>query len=269
MPKLRTEGDPRAVRAFHANKGIEAWYRDQLQALLARANADMLRMIRAAYEETPPGSIMAQDARNPTVNVRRTLKAWGDKWIARFDKKSAELAEKFVGKSGRATDMQMRAALKSAGFTVKFKPTPAMVESYSALLAENVGLIKSIPSNYLLDVQGSVWRSVMRGGDLGTLTKEIQSKYAIGHRRAAFIARDQNNKAKAVLENTRRLELGMTQAMWRHSGGGKVPRPEHVAFSGKVYDLKKGAFLEGKWVWPGSEPNCRCTSRAIIPGVEY
>jgi uncharacterized protein with gpF-like domain len=64
----------------------------------------------------------------------------------------------------------------------------------------------------------------------------------------------------------RQKELGITKAIWVHSGGGKHPRPEHVAFSGKEYDVEKGAYLEGKWTWPGFEINCRCTSRSVIPG---
>jgi hypothetical protein len=70
------------------------------------------------------------------------------------------------------------------------------------------------------------------------------------------------------MENVRRLELGLTEAIWMHSGAGRSPRPSHVAFSGKRFKLATGAFLDGKWVWPGSEPDCLCTSRAIIPGFE-
>jgi len=78
------------------------------------------------------------------------------------------------------------------------------------------------------------------------------------HRRAALIARDQSSKASAVIENTRRKELGITQAIWQHSGGGHVPRPLHVK-AGRdklVFDLDKGAYIDGKWILPGTEINC-------------
>ncbi len=96
----------------------------------------------------------------------------------------------------------------------------------------------------------------------------MEETYGVTKRRAAFIARDQNNKATAVFERTRHVEIGVTEAIWLHSAGGKVPRPEHVAFSGKKYDIRKGAYLEGKWTWPGVEINCRCVSKPVIPGFE-
>ena len=92
--------------------------------------------------------------------------------------------------------------------------------------------------------------------------------YGVSYDRAASITRYQCNMARAVMENTRCLELGITQAIWQHSGGGKAPRPSHVAFSGKRFKLATGAYLDGKWVWPGSALDCLCTSRAIIPGFE-
>ena len=67
----------------------------------------------------------------------------------------------------------------------------------------------------------------------------------------------------------RQVELGITEAVWRHSGAGKKPRPKHVAASGKRYDVAKGMKIgdKGQWVLPGEEINCRCTSESILPGI--
>ena len=255
------------MRAIHANRGVEAFYRVQLQKLLKSMNDSMVVHLEAAWKAAPPSIGFGQDASSATT-LRKALSKWGDRWLAKYNRAATELAKKFASRAFSTTDNAMRKALADAGFTVPFKPSAASAEAYRGVIAENVALIKSIPQQYLKDVQTGVWQSAMRGGDLKTLTDEIKSKYGIAHRRAAFIARDQGNKAKATIENVRRQELGITEAVWQHSGGGKVPRPEHVAFSGKRYKLAKGAYLEGKWVWPGTEPNCRCTSRAVIPGFE-
>jgi uncharacterized protein with gpF-like domain len=164
----------------------------------------------------------------------------------------------------------MQASLKNAGFAVPFKQTDAMRHGYAAVVAENVSLIKSIPTQYLGDVQKQVWKSVQSGHDLATLTKGLQDKYKITFDRAKLIARDQNAKAHAVIEAARRQELGITQAIWVHSGGGKEPRPSHVEAGAKglVFDLSKGAYLDGEWVLPGQAINCRCTSKAIVAGWE-
>jgi SPP1 gp7 family putative phage head morphogenesis protein len=195
------------------------------------------------------------------------LAKWAKKWTGRFDRMSLSLAKKFTGRAFQATEFSMRAAFKRAGFVVEFKPTRASLQAYRAVAAENVGLIKSIPTEYLTDVQAKVWESVKSGADMSTLSQGLRETYDVTTKRAALIARDQNNKAKAVIENTRRQQLGIKQAIWQHSHAGKVPRPTHVRMNGKTFDLDKGMYdsHEKKYVWPGQLINCRCTSRAIIP----
>lgn len=257
----------------HANLGIEAAYRKKLQALIAEMSNSVIYWTRSTWKKNPPLASIAQDRmgyRQPLIDLRRTMDRLARHWQKRFDELGPELAKVFVDGATATTDAAMMASLKNAGFSVKFQMTQAAKEGYQAVLQENVGLIKSIPSEYLTDVQQKVWGAVKSGHDLETLTKGLQSDYGVSFRRASLIARDQSNKAKAVIENVRRKELGITQAIWQHSGGGKEPRPDHVkAGQDKlVYDLDKGAYIGGKWILPGTEINCRCTSRAIIPGFE-
>lgn len=264
MPKLKRKGIK--LRAVYANRGVEAWYRARLQCVMREMAQSMLVHIRAAYNNSD--NPLASDAPNSTYLLRKALEKWGGLWTRKLNKMSLDLADQFAKRAGKITENQVGQAFREAGFTVKFRPTEASVAAYKTIAAEQVGLIRSIPQQYLTAVQTKVFTSVMKGADMATLTAELQQAYGVSHRRAALIARDQNHKAKAVIENTRRQELGITQAIWQHSGAGKEPRPEHVAFNGKVFDLAKGAYLEGKWTLPGMEINCRCTSRAIIPGFD-
>lgn len=271
---VSTTKKPVKLDAIHPNEGVEAAYRKKLQALAAEMSKSFIYWTRAAWKKDDP--VMAQD-RHPrhipntsgaVVDLRKTMQRLGKHWQDRFDSLSNELAEVFVSGATATTDAAMMAALQRAGFTVKFQMTQAAREGYQAVLQENVGLIKSIASEYLTEVQGDVWRAVSQGYDLQALTNKLQESYGVTHRRAAFIARDQSNKAKAVIENVRRQELGITTAIWQHSGAGKEPRPSHVAANGKPFELAKGMFLDGEWVLPGQAINCRCTSRAVIPGFE-
>lgn len=214
---------------------------------------------------------VAQDAKPSLPGLlERALARWGGLWTRRIEAASTKLAWNFAAKNRNATDAGVKRVLADAGFTVKFKPTTRSVSAFEAVVAENVGLIKSIPAEYLADVQASVWQSVMAGSDLSVLTNTIQEKYGIAHRRAAFIATDQNHKAKAAMEKARRLELGITTAKWKHSHAGKVPRPSHVKMDGKDYDIATGMYDSAiqKNTWPGVEPRCRCTDQAKVPGFE-
>ncbi len=227
-------------------------------------NRSLVYWLRSAYRKNP--SKLAQDS--ATSELRRAMRKLARRWQARFDVLAINLGEYFATAVSNRVDGSLAKMLRDGGFTVRFKTTGFQRDAYQALRAENVGLIRSIAQQHLAQVESLVMRSVMGGRDLGTLTKELEERYGVTKRRAALIARHQNNIGTSTLLRARHVELGVTKARWLHSSGGKVPRPEHVAFSGKTYDIRKGAFLEGKWTWPGVEINCRCTSIPIIPGFD-
>lgn len=210
---------------------------------------------------------MALDA-SPARELRAIMRKLSRRWLSRFDDVAPALAEYFAQSAGERVDAELKRILRDAGFAVRFKMTRAQNDALQATIGENVGLIKSIAEQHLKRVEGDVMRAVQDGRNLGQLTKDLQEGYGVTRRRAGFIAKTQNNMATATLTKTRQQELGVTKARWLHSAGGKHPRPEHVAFSGKTYDVAKGAFLEGRWTWPGREINCRCVSVPIIPGFD-
>lgn len=270
MPQLRANPPPNSrkpvtLRAIHASAAVHDWYFAELDGWIAVMRDDVQRAVLAAYGSLEPQE-MAHDAANPSILLRAALRKWGGLWVSRFDKLSLDMGQAFARKSFTITQAQMRAALKEAGFTVKFSPTPGSRAAYQAVIAEQVNLIKSIPAEYLKAVESKVWNSVMKGGDMHALATDLRKTYGVTRDRAATIARDQNNKAKARIEKTRREELGIEEAYWQHSAGGKVPRATHVAMSGKRYRLSQGMYdsAVGQYIMPGELPNCRCTSRAII-----
>lgn len=207
----------------------------------------------------------AQDA-SPADTLRAAMRRMGRLWQRRLDKLAPELAAFFATAAAERASGQMASMLRKAGFTVKFSVTPTVKDILDATVGENVSLIKSIAAQHLTNIEGAVMRSVTAGRDLSTLSNELKDVYGVTRRRAANIALDQNNKATAAITRARQEELGITEAIWQHSRAGKHPRQSHLAFDGHRYDVKKGAFLDGKWVWPGTEINCRCTSRSVIPG---
>ena len=136
-----------------------------------------------------------------------------------------------------------------------------------SIIVENVNLIKSIPQHYLTEVQGLVQRSVQNGRDLGYLTEELQKRYGITKRRAATIARDQNDKATESLSRARLQSLGVTKGIWMHTSAGKTYRHTHVEMNGKEFDLSTGLYdsAVGREIFPGELVNCRCTFRPLLP----
>ena len=224
--------------------------------------------LTAAYRKDPPRMAalveQAQDA-SPSAKIKKILDELARRWTKRFEDYAPKLAEAYLQGMFKASDSAFRQALKEAGWSVEFKMTPAVRDAFNASLEENVGLIRSIPEKYLQQVEGTVMRSYAAGRDLSTMVKELKQLYPAASHRAELIARDQSNKANAVVNRARQMELGITEAIWMHSHAGKNPRPDHVAANGKRYKIAEGCKISGEYIQPGFAVNCRCTSRAILP----
>ncbi|QPF88151.1 phage head morphogenesis protein [Bradyrhizobium genosp. L] len=229
--------------------------------------ASYLYWVKATYRANEPA--IAQDE-TPAVALKRRISRLGAQWTKKFDQAADDLAKWFAEAASKRSSAALRSILKKGGFSVEFKLTPAVRDILQATIAENVSLIKSIPSQYLTNVEGLVMRSVTAGRDLAQLTKDLQEQHGVTRRRASRIALDQNNKATAAITRARQVDLGITEAIWVHSGGGKHPRPTHLKAGRErtKYTIKDGWYdpAVGKNIWPGELVNCRCVCRAVVPG---
>lgn len=250
------------VGAVHPNAGLAARYQRKLDALIAEMQADIDHTLAMTWAEKR----IAMDA-SPAVTLRAVMARLGRVWQGRFDKAAPELAGYFATAMRERSDATLRAILKRAGTSVEFRMTRAMSDAYQAAIGEQVGLIKSIASQHLSDVQGLVFRSVSAGRDIGGLTADLAARYDITRKRAALIAKTTNNQATATFVRQRQIELGV-KTIWRHSAGGREPRPSHVANNGREYDPKTGWWDpdEKAWLLPGQAINCRCVSVSRIAG---
>lgn len=257
---------PKTVKSVKPNAGIENAYAKALKKIIDEMQKSATYWVTAQYRKAPPRvAEIAEDAASPSAQMQKRLTEIADGWKKRFEEVGLKISELYVKDMFKTADSAFMKSLKGAGWSVKFQITPAMRDALNSSVEANVELIKSIPDQYFLDLQGSVMRAYSTGRDLETLTKEIREIYPVTKKRAEFIARDQTNKATSVASRTRQLELGIEEAIWMHSGAGKHPRPEHVKANGERFNLKTGMLIDGKYIFPGEEPNCRCTSRPVLP----
>lgn len=266
---------PVTVAPVRPNLGHEAAYLAALERMVDAMQKSITYWLRAAYRSKPPE--MAADelvvpAGSSAMVMRKAMARMSRRWQQRIDDAAPELAKWFAMTAADRSDKALQSIMRKAGISVRFKMTAPMNDVMQATIGEQVGLIKSIASRYLSEVEGRVMRSVAAGRDVKGLMEELEEQYGITKRRAALIARDQNNKATASMNRVRQTSLGIKKAVWVHSAAGRNPRPSHVKAGADkvVYDVDKGWFdpAIGKWIWPGTEINCRCVSRPIIPGFE-
>jgi SPP1 gp7 family putative phage head morphogenesis protein len=271
-PLTSPTGRAATLAAVHPNAGLTALYRRKLDALIDAMHKSLVRWLLAQYRATPP--LMAADDDYGTFGPARSLTdemaELGARWASRFDEAAPELARWFATAAKERADGALAATLRNAGMTVRFTLTPEARDVMQATIGQNVALIKSIAAEHLAEVEGAVMRSVAAGRDVGTLAKELEARFGVTRRRAAFIARSQNGMATATITRVRQTELGVTTALWLHSGGGRHPRPSHRAMTGKPYEVSRGWFDpdERQWIWPGVLPNCRCVARSVVSGLD-
>lgn len=258
---------PLRLKPIHPNKGLEVDYRRRLLRLVDALHLSIDRWLEKDYKALWPKIDQAQDA-SPGADLTRAVRVLRRRWETQFGVAAQQMADWFAQETKDYTDGRLMKILKDAGIAIEFSVPSELQTALTAMVEENVSLIKSIASENLTQVESLVMRSVRYGRDLQTLKDELQKRYGITRRRAILIARDQNNKATGNILKLRQQQFGITKAIWRHSTAGKHPRPEHVAADGKEYDVEKGMYLEGKWTWPGYEINCRCVSIPVIPGLD-
>lgn len=261
MPRQRT------LNPVRPNVGIEAEYRRRLEAIIEELHRSLQRWVLAAYRRETPE--MAQDdspARALTAVMRRLFR----RWQRRYDDLAPDLAKHFATTVAKRSDAALQLALRRGGISVHFKMGRAANDVLQATVQENVSLIRSIAQQHLAQVEQMVMRSVQSGRDLAYLNDALQHQLGVSKRRARLIARDQNNKATAAIQRVRHTELGIAEAIWIHSGGGKHPRPSHVK-AGRdraKYSISEGWYDpdERKRIWPGELINCRCVARPVVIG---
>ena len=248
------------------NIGIEVAYRKQLRSLVDEMAVSYEHWLSMRYRQHPPA--LAQDA---TVDeLKAELRTLGKRWRKRFDDAAPKLAKWFLQKVNRRSDRVLQRILKDAGYTVKFKTTPAMKDAIDGALAENVGLIRSIGQQYHSQVETLVMRSVASGRDLAPLVRDLKKRFKITRARAELIALDQNNKATSEMMRARQTSVGIEEGIWLHSHAGKKPRPTHFANHGNRFNLAAGWFDPDprvrEHILPGQLINCRCTWRPVVKG---
>ena len=266
MPVAARPRKPRPLPPVRPSTGFGEAYRASLDSLVRRMHDSVVYWLSARYKQNEP--VIAQDEL-PAVALRREIRKLGRRWQTAVNGSAPQLAAYFAQNAGRRSDKKLAAILRKGGISVQFKLTRGVRDVTQAAIAENVALIRSIPQEYFKAIEGHVMRSVATGRDLASLTDKLEETYGVTRRRAAFIARDQNNKATATITRARHLEVGIRKAIWLHSRGGKTPRPRHLAFNGQEYDIAKGAPVgddDGNFVHPGEEINCRCVSKPIVIG---
>ena len=258
------KGDP-----IQHNAAVAVRYVGVVQALTAQMTAQTKREVLRLFKTDAAASHFGQDA-TISSQSRILMNALANRFSDLFAKKAKPLAEGMVRDADRAGVKALHSSLLklSGGMSLKTSlASPGLNEITKAVVAENVGLIKSIASEYLQKVEGAVMRSITTGNGLQDLIPALEQYEGQTHRRAKNIALDQTRKAYNSINRGRMEALGVKKFMWHHSGGGAHPREDHVDMDGEIYRFDNLPVIDkrtGERGIPGQAPNCRCVMSPVF-----
>jgi uncharacterized protein with gpF-like domain len=158
------------------NAGVEDWYMKELARLTAAISETALLEIEKLFRAEGQALGYSEDA-SLSSQARITMNSLRRSFARLFARKADDLADGMIRRASRANAAGVHASLKelSGGLAIKTNFISGKLgETLKAAVAENVGLIRSIPQEYLTRVEGAVMRSITTGNGLADLVPELR-----------------------------------------------------------------------------------------------
>lgn len=251
------------------NAGVEVRYRQQLQAMVSKMTATVKKRLETFFDKPVAKEYYATDdsissqARVLTNQLTREFEQL-------FGRHAKPYAKQMAKSSAQASKTNLHASLKemSGGLSLQTGIlTSDLNDVLAATVTENVALIKSIPQQYLKNVQGAVMRSITTGNGYADLVPFLAKQEGMTMRRAHLIANDQTKKAYNNINRERMQAVGVKQFEWLHTGGEQKPRPLHEELSGQTFSFDDLPVIDentGETGIPGQLVNCGCRMVPVI-----
>ncbi|VVD29169.1 phage head morphogenesis protein [Paraburkholderia dioscoreae] len=144
---------------------------------------------------------------------------------------------------------------------IRYAPTGQVMR---ALLAEQVGLIQSIPREAARRVHRLTLEGIQNSTRASSIAEEIIASGDVAKSRALLIARTEVTRTATTLTQARATHIGSDGYIWRTAGDGDV-RPSHREMNGKFVKWSEPPTLDKLTGHAGCTPNCRCYAEPVIP----
>ena len=252
------------------NASVASRYERSLRRLIAQMTNEVMLGVRALFADPHPADTFALDA-SLVTQAEHLLTGLQFKFGNLFATHSKSLALNMLQDNSDASESQIKSSMSELAEGLSLNTgaiTAELGDVFKASVAENVALIKSIPSKYLDQVNGEVYRSISNGNGLSDLVPALRKYKMITERRARLIAHDQVRKSFANINRIRLSKMGVKKFEWVHSFGDTTPRPLHLnVLNGKVFLMSDPPIIDtktGERGFPGQLINCKCRMRPII-----
>lgn len=140
----------------------------------------------------------------------------------------------------------------------------------TANIAKNATLIKSIPSEFIKDIETQIYNGISSGSTYKTIeqkilgTDGITSSFGKLENRIKLIARNEVSSINGQINMQRLKSVGVTKFIWQTSNDERV-RDSHADLDGQTFSWDALPTNErGEEISPGTDFNCRCVSVPVF-----
>lgn len=236
-------------------------YNRKLQQIVKLVRADVDAEIVPVIKQQAPEYVADAWTDVITAALRRLL----TRWTSPFAQKQAEqIAADFVR---TAADDNLR---RQKSFGIDLYGGDRQLQDYlQAAAFQNAQLIKSIPAQYLEQVQNIVMGNMRQGMRPSYIEQQLVKQFGVTTRRAKLIAADQTAKIQGEMNKIRQVNSGIEFFTWVTSQDERV-RHSHVEVAKRDVGFGPGVFrwddlpiVDGVPTFPGQPINCRCVARPV------
>ena len=173
--------------------------------------------------------------------------------LGKLDKKSKE-------------EFYKRVAAKTGINVADLIAKEGMKSTTNALVTETSQWIKTLRDDTFQKFTNNTLFAMSQGESLDTIVSQFDDVVSERKNHAKFLARNQVQNYNSITTKIRAQNLGITKAIWETAGDERV-RPSHEDREGREFDLAEGCYssVDGEFLLPGIDWNCRCTYTLIIP----
>lgn len=235
-------------------------YNRKLQQIVKLVRADVDAEIVPVIKQQAPEYVADAWTDVIAAALRRLLA----RWTSPFAQKQAEqIAADFVR---TAADDNLRRQ-KSFGIDL-YGGNDQLQDYLQAAAFQNAQLIKSIPAQYLEQVQNIVMGNMRQGMRPSYIEQALVKQFGVTTRRAKLIASDQHAKIQGEMNKIRQVNSGIEFFTWVTAQDERV-RHSHVEVAKRDVGFGPGVFrwddlpvVDGVPTFPGQPIRCRCIARA-------
>lgn len=269
MKRQLTAAKPTPIKSPKSPRGIENELADMLEFMIAQMAQRFQNQVLGQLQARTVEKFADAQTGNFASILLKLSKVAAKKLLQQFSNERIDtISQKALGKLDKKSkeEFYKRVAAKTGINVADLITKEGMKPTTNALVTETAQWIKTLRDDTFQKFTNNTLFAMSQGESLDTIVSQFDDVVAERKNHAKFLARNQVQNYNSITTKIRAQNLGITKAIWETAGDERV-RPSHADREGKEFDLAEGLYssVDGIYLLPGTDYNCRCTYTMIIP----